>query len=261
MMKNLRLWICLATVMLLLTGCGNDKEGDEPRVDPQVPVYSLEKPKDLRAVDLGLSVLWASCNLGASSPEEYGGYFAWGDPTGALWSADGIGWNENGYTWDTGNYGGKYPWSNIGGTSQDVVTTHWSSGWRTPDVTEAAELCNYCQWILHDEGGTKWYEVVGPNGNSIILPLGGYYDDDPQNATHRFLEGPVETNVAGYYWTSSICPSTMMNEEARGYAVNSGIKTAWLFVCNSELGDITELGKFTDFLRAFHMSIRPVRSK
>jgi hypothetical protein len=108
--------------------------------NPTPPEFSLNKPDALEAVDLGLSVLWANCNLGARAPEEYGGYFGWGDPTGELWDGNGIYRQAGAFVWETNNYGGVNPPTEIGGTMLDVVTTHWGSGWHKPSANEARDL-------------------------------------------------------------------------------------------------------------------------
>ncbi len=77
-------------------GYGNDDGGSSLEDD-------FGKPDTLQAVDLGLSVLWANCNLAAKVPRNYGALVAWGDSTGILFSGQGIGWNDNGYTWNTDN--------------------------------------------------------------------------------------------------------------------------------------------------------------
>ena len=218
----------------------------------------LDKPDSLKAIDLGLSVLWANCNLGAKQPRDYGARVAWGDPTGSLWSGQGIAWNDNGYTWNTGNYGGNNPPDDITFSPLDVVTQHWGDGWRIPSYDEAKELCEQCQWKLRTWGDIKWYEVIGPNGNSIIMPLAGLYSDNP-NSSARFQSGPVGVNERGLYWTSTSC-TTPCTAEERGYAVNDGIVTAWCFGFNCKNGDGLTPG-FKDHLRAFHMSIRPVLDK
>ena len=216
------------------------------------------KPDTLQAVDLGLSVLWANCNLAAKQPRYYGAHVAWGEPTGMLWSGAGIGWNDNGYTWNTSNYGGNNPPADIAETSLDIVAQNWGDGWHIPSYSEAKELCEQCQWKLQTYGDIKWYEVIGPNGNSIIMPLPGIYGDDLYSA-NRFQRGPLGVNERGYYWTSISC-TTPASAEQRGYGVNSGVVTAWSFWFNSNNGDnITPT--FVDYIRAYHMSIRPVRKK
>ncbi len=232
-------------------GYGNDDGGS-----------SLEdyfgKPDTLQAVDLGLSVLWANCNLAAKVPRNYGALVAWGDSTGILFSGQGIGWNDNGYTWNTDNYGGNNPPADISGSELDVVAKYWGDGWRIPTLDEAKELCEQCQWKLQTYGDIKWYEVIGPNGNSIIMPLAGMYGD-VTNSSHRFQAGPFHVGERGYYWTSTSC-STPSSAEERGYGVNEGVVTSWCFRFNSNNGDdMTPV--FIDYVRAYHMSIRPVLNK
>ena len=236
---------------------GLDPDGTS---DPTPPEFSLNKPDALEAVDLGLSVMWANCNLGAQSPEEYGGYFGWGDPTGELWDGNGIYKQAGAFVWNTDNFGGMNPPTEIGGTSLDVVTAHWGNNWRTPNGYEAYELSHRCEWKLRSQDGRNWYEVIGPNGNSIIIPLAGVYGIIPRKGTSLLMEGPLHTNSSGWYWTSTICDSPGTSA-TRGYAVSQGVSTAWMFVCASKRGDLTGLNILNDHLRAFHMSIRPVYMK
>ena len=228
--------------------------------DPTPPEFSLSKPDALEAVDLGLSVLWANCNLGAKAPEEYGGYFGWGDPTGTLWDGNGIYKQAGAFVWNTNNFGGMNPSKEIGGTSLDVVTAHWGNSWKTPNVYEAYELSTKCEWKLRSQDGRNWYEVIGPNGNSIIIPLAGLYGIIPGKGSSLLMEGPLHTNSSGWYWTSTICDSPGTSK-TRGYAVSQGVATAWMFICASSRGDLTGLNIFNEHLRAFHMSIRPVYTK
>ena len=233
-------------------GDGNGSGGSDD------PNHYFAKPDSLKAIDLGLSVLWANCNFGARLPRNYGAHVAWGDSTGVLNSAQGIGWNGNSYTWNTDNYGGINPPADISGSELDVVANYWGEGWRIPTVEEAKELCEQCQWKLQAYGDIKWYEVIGPNGNSIIMPLAGLYGDD-MSTGHRFQAGPYGVNEKGYYWTATSC-TTPGTAEQRGYSVNEDVVTAWIFRFNSNNGDnLTPV--FADHLRAMHMSIRPVQNK
>ena len=248
-MKTFNCLFGILAILLMATGCGKD---DEPDVKIDPPVYNLQKSANVEAVDLGLSVMWSNCNLGASSPTDYGGYFAWGDPTGALWSGEGIGYDDKGYTWNTSNYGGNNPPADISGTELDVVAAHWGDGWRMPTYAEMSDLMTKCQWTQLEQGGIKWYEVTGPNGNSISLPIAGLYYDDYPNA--RFRGGPAHVNKGAFYWTSTV---SWKQSSMRGYDIHPGVVTAW---CGLWVG--TE-GKsaFRDYVRAFHMPIRPVRDK
>ena len=228
--------------------------------DPVPPEFSLKKPDALKAVDLGLSVLWANCNLGANAPEEYGGYFGWGDPTGTLWDGNGIYRQAGVFVWNTDNYGGMNPPPEIGGTELDVVTKHWGYGWHTPNGYEAYELCSKCEWKRHSQDGRNWYEVIGPNGNSIVMPLAGLYGIIPGKGASLLMEGPLHTNSIGFYWTSSIC-DTPGTSVTRSYAVDQGVATAWALIFGSYYEEWQEVSWFNDHLRAFHMPIRPVYTK
>ena len=264
-MKTKLLMSCAVMLFLLsATGCSKD----EPNTNEQItysevarkmPDYNMSLPSDVKAVDLGLSVLWASCNFGATKPLEYGGFFAWGDPLGALWSGEGIGYN-NGYTWNTDEYGGNTPPQHISGTKLDVVTQHWGNGWRMPTLSQAMELCNDCKWTLMESSGQKFYRVTGPNGNSIDLPLGGVYGDSGVEGPYRFSTGPYAHGWCGQYWTGTRCDAGVATD-LMSCKVKDNVYNAWSFMANSKRGDITNEGKFLPQLRCAHMSIRPVHHK
>ena len=114
-------------------------------------------------VDLGLSVKWATCNVGASCPEDYGNYYAWGEiQTKSEYT------KENSLTYYGKDIG------NISGNSRyDVARAQWGSSWRLPTLAEIKELKNQCKWKWTTEGGHKGYRVMGSNGNSIFLPAAG----------------------------------------------------------------------------------------
>ena len=228
--------------------------------EPTPPEFSLNRPDALEAVDLGLSVMWANCNLGAKAPGEYGGYFGWGDPTGMLWDGNGIYRQAGAFVWNTENYGGLNPPREIGGTPLDVVTAHWGNSWRTPSVYEAYELSQNCEWKRRSQDGRDWYEVIGPNGNSIIIPLAGIYGIIPGKGSSLLMEGPLHTNSNGFYWTSSIC-DTPGTSATRSYAVHQGVATAWTFIFGSYDEQWQGVCWFNDHLRAFHLPIRPVYVK
>lgn len=133
-------------------------------------------------VDLGLSVKWATCNVGANKPEDYGNYYAWGETKAKL-------------SYDIGNsvtYGRNF--GDIGGDSQyDAATANWGSSWRLPTGLEMRELIDNCTWTWTTQGGKKGYKVTGPNGNSIFLPAAGY----------RYGSSLSSAGVDGYYWGST----------------------------------------------------------
>ena len=257
--------------ILCLVACGGEKDEPSPiptpAPNPEPEVSEFAMPEANEAVDLGLSVLWASCNFGAKVEGQHGGYFAWGDPTGKLYSADGIGYSESaggGYTyWNTTNYGGKNPPANISGTTLDVVSRHWGNGWRMPTYEEMRELLLNCEWKVFVNYGIRRCRVTGPNGNSIIMTLSGLLGDLPGDE-NRF-SWPLHVNNSGFYWTAT---TARVRSQNRGYNVADDIVTSYAMVFSvgkdMEYVDSTnnvQIKYFTDHLRAYHMSIRPVHDK
>lgn len=132
-------------------------------------------------VDLGLSVKWATCNVGANSPEEYGDYFAWGEIV-----------TKDTYTMENCTTNGK-TMGYIGGDAEyDVAASNWGGDWRIPTYDELDELRMQCTWVLTTQNGVDGYNVEGPNGNSIFLPAAGY-----REASSLYGTGSI-----GHYWTS-----------------------------------------------------------
>lgn len=123
------------------------------------------------AVDLGLSVYWASCNLGAESPSEYGGYYAWGETK-----------TKNSYTQENYSYydNSIKDYISIGneisGTEYDAATVNLGNDWRMPTKGEIEELINNCSWEWTQLNNVNGYVITGKNGNSIFLPASGYYE-------------------------------------------------------------------------------------
>lgn len=122
-----------------------------------------------RVVDLGLSVYWASCNLGAEKPEEYGDYYAWGEtkPKSSYTKENYSYYDKNTEQYiDIGN--------DISGTQYDAATVNLGSDWRMPTESEMRELVDKCTWEWTQISGINGYKVSGPNGNSIFLPAAGW---------------------------------------------------------------------------------------
>ena len=120
-------------------------------------------------VDLGLSVYWAACNLGASVPEEYGNYYAWGETKPKdSYSKDSYSF----YNASTDQY--IDIGTEISGTQYDAATVNLGSAWRMPTTAEMQELLK-CQWEWSQINGINGYIIKGKNGNSIFLPAGSVY--------------------------------------------------------------------------------------
>lgn len=161
-------------------------------------------------VDLGLpsGLLWATCNVGAMMPEEYGDCFAWGETE-----------PKSVYDWDTYAYGweldvwpylhlNKYNTDSLLGLvdnlttlqpSDDAATTNWGNGWRMPTWEEWNELLTNTTNIWTTHNGVNGRLFTASNGNTLFLPatFGSYswFDDD----NHIFVEG-----TDGRYWSSSL---------------------------------------------------------
>lgn len=132
-------------------------------------------------VNLGLpsGLLWATCNVGASSPQDYGNYYAWGETTTKSY----YDWST--YKWCNGEWNSltKYCTSSNYGIvdnktvlemSDDAARVNWGGNWRTPTRDELQELDDKCTWTWTTQGGKNGYRVTGPNGNNIFLPAAGY---------------------------------------------------------------------------------------
>ncbi len=158
-------------------------------------------------VDLGLpsGTKWATCNIGAANPEEYGEFFAWGEiaEKGAYtWEsyryAEGTSWNNPRLT----KYCSDPQFGNNGFTdnltmlepSDDAATANWGSDWRIPTYEEMSELMTSCTIVWTTINGVGGRQFTGPNGNSIFLPAAGYQSGNEHN-----YEGSY-----GIYWTSSL---------------------------------------------------------
>ncbi len=140
-------------------------------------------------VDLGLSVKWATCNIGAETPEAYGDYFAWGE----IETKESYDWDTYKYTLALTKYNKKDSLVVIESVD-DIATVSWGEGWRIPTKEEQEELINNCKWYWMKENGVYGYLIEGVNGNTIFLPAGG----------HKNKTDVIKAGEAGFYWSSSL---------------------------------------------------------
>lgn len=145
----------------VFTAC--DKDDDDVSDSKELPDDGVTvEDGDSRAVDLGLSVKWASCNIGASSPEEFGGLYAFGETeVKSEYTRD----NYLFYDEENGYYSLK-----VIGTEYDVAYVKWGGNWRMPNYNEAMELTDECIWEDSEYNGVPGAKVTGPNGKSIFFP-------------------------------------------------------------------------------------------
>lgn len=160
----------------------------------KVTVSSNEHPSadTHEYVDLGLpsGTLWATCNVGANSPEEYGDYFAWGETkpkSNYSWSTY-FDTTDGGKTFGKYNYDGKKTLD----PEDDAALTNWGENWRLPTANEFEELRTSCTWTWNSS--KKGYDVVGPNKETIFIPATGHIINSSGNSVGQ----------TGNYWVSSL---------------------------------------------------------
>jgi hypothetical protein len=187
--------------------------------------FSIKTPEPTltagQVVDLGLSVCWASCNLGAEKQEEYGNYYAWGE---TITKNDYTNGNYSFYNSSTTQY--TNIGNNISGTEYDAATVNLGNEWRIPTREEMQELIKKCKWEWAQINGNNGYIVTGLNGNSIFLPAAGtsgiynrnvylqYSTSTSNNSTSRIYSleaNSIEINCASTdgYMGYSIRPVTI----------------------------------------------------
>ena len=179
-MKHTKIFFALCSAAVLFAAC---EKNDEPKNDTK------------EAVDLGLSVKWATCNVGANTPEAYGNYYAWGETT-----------TKSNYLWNTYKYGDGTTFSKYNATDgkttletvDDIAAVNWGGKWRMPTDAEWIELCEKCTWTWTTQNGVNGYKVKATNGNTIFLPVAGY----------RFREYTLGADNTGHYWSSSLNTDT-----------------------------------------------------
>lgn len=180
-------------------------------------------------IDLGLpsGTKWACCNVGASTPEQYGNYYAWGETQPKSVSD----WDT--YQYYNGNL--EYPdcyiniGSDIAGTQYDAATSNWGAPWRMPSRDQIKELVNTCSYTWSTQNGVKGGKFTGPNGGTIFLPAAGF----------RWFSDLGDARSLGAYWSSTLR--------------ESGPSCAYDLHFNSGYAD------WGNSYRVYGLSVRPVR--
>ena len=176
-----KIFLLMAIVLpFVLISCGDDK--DEP-----------ETPEEHEWVDLGLpsGTLWATCNIGADAPEEYGDYFAWGETEPKeVYSGDNYKWSS-----DYSKYNDTDNKTELE-LEDDVAYNNLGALWRIPSDEQFNELVDYCTWRWTQKNSVNGYLVTGPNRKTIFLPAAGVYFDGLL----------YSSGSHGYYWTRTRYP-------------------------------------------------------
>lgn len=146
-------------------------------------------------IDLGLpsGTKWATCNLGAASPEDYGDYYGWGEtqphkprvPNQGLWHENELGiLKRHGAVDDDDNLTAGY----------DAATANWGGKWRMPTKIEFEELFKVCKTEAYED----YVLFIGPNGNTLVLPYAGEKEQNVFRTTYDITGGRI-----GKYWTAT----------------------------------------------------------
>lgn len=178
--------VALVNAILNGTGTGSD--------DNSQAYLTCPDDNHPHMIDLGLpsGTKWACCNVGASSPEEYGGYYAWGETE----EKDVYDWNT--YTYCDGSESTCHDLGNdIAGTQYDVAYVKWGGSWVMPSKEQQDELLNNCTYTWTTKNGINGGEFTGPNGGTIFLPAAG----------NRWKENLGLADGLGTYWSSTQYPS------------------------------------------------------
>ncbi len=204
--KKFVMMLCVALSMSVITGCSEDDEPkqNEPTTEQGEGEEASTEINGHEFVDLGLSVKWATCNVGATEPEGIGEYFAWGELT-----------TKERFSGANSATLGKEVSDFSGNEEYDVARATWGGTWRVPTKAEIEELINDCTWNWETINEVNGYTVKGPNGNSIFLPAGGYkaltVSYFGANGSY-WCSTPSDTNNAYY-----LCIST--NNYRRDYTI------------------------------------------
>ncbi len=183
-------------------------------------------------IDLGLpsGTMWACCNVGASKPEDFGGYYAWGESR-----------TKSEYTSSTYDYRDGDSYRNIGGDisreKYDAAYDNWGRDWCMPSATQMLELLDNTTSTWTTKDGVNGRSFTGSNGGKIFLPAAGVY-----------VYNAPEGGESGSYWSSTI----------------AGSNKSWYACClsfNADKMSVVSSTGNSGYYRHMGLSVRPVRTK
>ena len=199
MKKTIFLLMAVSLSFFMLTSCS--KDDDDNGTGKNTHYLKCPDSHHPHAIDLGLpsGTKWACCNVDATTPEGYGGYYAWGETSEKSY----YDWGT--YKWCNGSYDNftKYctdpKCGNVDGKtvldlSDDVAHVRMGGSWRMPNIEQMNELIDNCTRTWTSQNGVNGILVTGKNGGQIFLPAAGY----------RFYDGLDDAGLYGYYWSSSL---------------------------------------------------------
>ena len=237
-----------AVINIILNGSGNLTAGDV-NGDHEVNIADVNTIINIilggsaptpnhEYVDLGLpsGTLWATTNVGASTPEAYGDYFAWGETE----TKNMYNWST--YKWCKGNMNTmtKYCFNSSDGFNgftddkteldpeDDAAYMNWGTSWRMPTIEQQQELVNSCTWTWTTQNGVDGRLVTGPNGNTLFLPAAGtYWSGSLSGAGNwgRYLSRTLDKDYSFHacymYFTSSYLQGYNFDYRYEGYSVRA----------------------------------------
>ncbi len=186
------------------------------KTHPLMSVTSLENRK---SVNLGLSVDWATCNIGANSPLEEGNRYGWGDTSGIIYNARSSSMHyqdepatDNAFEFAYPTRKDHIPPSTIVGTEYDIALQCWGKEWRMPTREEASELLDSCMFFVRN----NYIVAIGPSGDSIQFPFDSSLG---QSLCHGYVyaTGDLDNFCKKYIHTFRID-----NEHANNFALKDG---------------------------------------
>lgn len=169
------------------------------------PLMSVTSLENRQSVNLGLSVDWATCNIGANSPIEQGNLYGWGDTSGIIYSGrqSSMHYQDEPMTDSLNIFAypprkDHIPPSTIVGTEYDIALQCWGKEWRMPTWEEARELIDSCKFFVRN----NYVVAIGPSGDSVQFPFGSsicmeYATGDLDNLSKKYINAFIIRNEIG----------------------------------------------------------------
>lgn len=218
-MKYFKTFVFVLSLAIIAGGCWNTAQAQKKRRAKKANTASTSKPKSGSKktasvtgsadghewIDLGLpsGTLWATMNVGANRPEDYGDYFAWGETK----AKDEYNWATykwcNGTTESATKYCNDSSYGTVDNKNEldpedDAATANWGSNWQMPSLDQLEELRTECNWKWTSRNGVKGYVVTSKsNKASLFLPTAGEYCNS----------NIVEAGTKGSYWSRTVSES------------------------------------------------------